>query len=128
MRQSKEAKQNNGNKLDNKQAFLDIFSEQVLNKILTQLEVTESWIGDQEVFAMLLLLAEEYENLTEKEKKRLVLWLQKKIAMIKESKLLEVYEIQIAEDGTITIKWSMWGQKVTISYKPGEDVFDIKTL
>ncbi|NOZ44988.1 MAG: hypothetical protein GXP45_07785 [bacterium] len=87
-----------------------LFHEQLSRDILDSLYSSPENLDDLDqdkqkiMFMSILLLAQEYENMDKEKKKKLKEWLEKYIALLLEGKILEVFEIQIAEDGTITIR------------------------
>jgi len=100
--------------------FSEVFADIVLDEILwfTESNKKKIVLNDEEDFNLLVFLADHFDEMDEEKKKKFMMWFEDLLARYKEWKVLDVYEIQIAEDGTIIIRWKIGDENVVLYYHP----------
>lgn len=112
---------------ENEKSFVEIFRDVILAEVLGQLpsKKEDMDLTSEEDFSVLAYVAEHFEEMSDEEKKKFMQWFAELIAYYRESKLLEVYEVTVGEDGTVTIKGKLGTQHVTIKFDPVAKNFSV---
>ncbi len=104
----------------------ELLHQEFLNETLENYENENNPIANiQSQFALFLYTQQQYQIFDDKKKEKMKQRLDSLIALYKEGKLIEIYEIQIDENGNITIKGRVNGQDVTITYQSQSDDFSV---
>lgn len=108
--------------------FIEFFEKQILAGVLdlTDYNYRHLILSDEEQLSMLMYLAQHFDELEEEEKKKFLAWFEDLLAWYKEYKVLEVYEVSIAEDGTVVIKAVRDWKHVRIHWHPDLQQFQVQ--